>query len=144
MTVGATDYNGLSERNVEAVKKLLISALVVGLVVASPYPLSLCALVSSALGNCGSPETRSHCDKMGMGEHAAPTVTSRSNSCCTISQAPLPESKTEVSKTTVKLKLAVALPSATDVVTSEGVHVPTIPQELSPPPLRSLLCTFLI
>lgn len=125
-------------------KKFLIGALVLALVVASPNPLSFCALLSSALGNCGSAETRSQCDKMDMGEHTATVVSSRSNSCCAISQAPLPESKTEVPKTTVKLELAVALTSVTDVVNSERVRVPTVPQELSPPPLRSLLCTFLI
>ena len=125
-------------------KKFLMSALVFGLVVVNPSPLSLCALVSSALGNCGSAETRPQCDKMDMGERTAATVTSRTNPCCAISQAPLPESKTEMSKTTVKLELAVALASATDAAKSEHVRTSSVPQELSPHPLRSLLCTFLI
>lgn len=125
-------------------KKFLTSALVFGFVVAGLNPLSFCALVSSALGDCGSAETQSQCDKMDMGEHPAPTVAPRSNFCCAISQAPLSESKTEVSKTTVKLELAAAMTSATDVVHSEKVSPHSVPQELSPPSLRSLLCTFLI
>ena len=81
---------------------------------------------------------------MDMGERTAPTVTSHSNPCCAISQAPLPESKTEVFKTSVKLELAVTLTSATDAAKSEHARTSSVPQELSPPPLRSLLCTFLI
>ena len=144
MTSWATSYNCLSERDVEAMKKFLISALVLALVVLSPNPLSLCAIVSSAVGDCVSPETRSQCDKMDMGEQTAPTVAPRSSLCCAISQAPLPESKTETSNTTVKLELAVALTLATDIGKSERVRTSSVTQELSPPPLRSLLCTFLI
>lgn len=140
----AAKYNCLSERDIEAVKKFLITALVLGLVVACPNPLSLCALPFSAPGDSGSAETRSHCDKMDMGEHSGQTVTSRSNSCCAVSQAPLPKPKTELSKTTVKLELAVALTPATNVVNSERVRARSVPHEASPPPLRSLLCTFLI
>jgi len=128
----------------EAVKKFLRGALALGLVVASPNPLSLCALVSSAPGNCGSAETRSQCDKMDMGEHTAPTVTSRNDSCCAVSQAPLPESKTEVSKISVKLEKAATSALAIEEVNSESFGPRSQSQELSPPPLRSLLCTFLI
>ena len=127
-----------------AVKRLLISALVLGLAVVGSSPLSICALLSSAVSECASTETQSQCDKMDMGEHTAPTVASPNNSCCAISQAPLPESKTEVSKTSVKLELAAALTSATDVAHSGQVRPRSVPQELSPPPLRSLICTFLI
>jgi hypothetical protein len=127
------------------VKKVLTYTLILGLAVVGANPLSLCAMVSSAASDCVSPETRPPCDKMDMGEHTVPTVASRSNSCCAVSQAPLPESKTEVSETTVKLELAVALTPATDVVNPEKVRARSVPQEfLSPPPLRSLLCTFLI
>ena len=125
-------------------KRLLITVLVLGLAVACPNPLSLCALFSSAAGSCASMETQSQCDKMDMSEHAAQSITTRSASCCAVSQAPLPESKTEVSKTTVKLELTATLTSATNVVNSENVHPRSVPRELSPPPLRSLLCTFLI
>ena len=126
-------------------KAFLIYALALGLVVAGPNSLPLCALLSPIAGDCTAPETQSQCDKMAMGEHRAPAaVTSRSDSCCAISQAPLPEPKTEVSKTTVKLELAPAFTSATQVLNSEKVRPRNVLQELSPPPLRSLLCTFLI
>lgn len=125
-------------------KRVLTYTLILGLVVVGANPLSLCAIVSSAVNDCVSPETRPQCDKMDMGEHPAATVTSRSNSCCAVPQAPLPESKTELSKTVVKLELAAALTSATYVAKSEHLRTPSVPQELSPPPLRSLLCTFLI
>lgn len=125
-------------------KRLFICVLVIGLIIVGPSPLSICALLSSAVSDCVSPETRSQCDKMDMGDHPTPTVTSLSNYCCAISQAPLPESKTQVSKTTVKLELVLALTSATDVEKSERVRTRNLFQELSPPPLRSLLCTFLI
>jgi hypothetical protein len=126
------------------VKKVLTYTLILGFVVVGANPLSFCAIVSSALSDCASSETRSQCDKMDMGEHPASAVAPRSSFCCVISQAPLPESKTEVSKTTVKLELAAALTLGTDVVHSEKLSPPSVPQELSPPPLRSLLCTFLI
>lgn len=126
-----------------AVDRLLTFVLVLGLTIIGPSPLSICALFSATLGDCLSAETRPQCDKIDMGEHTAPTVTSRSNSCCAISQAPLPEFKTGVSKIAVKLELAVAQTSAT-AVNSEKVRASSVPLELSPPPLRSLLCTFLI
>ena len=125
-------------------KRLLIYALVLGLAVTGLNPFSLCALFSSTAGDCASMETQSQCDKMDMGEHAAQSITPRSPSCCVVSQAPLPESKTEASKTTVKLELAAALAPVINVENPENVHPLNVPQELSPPPLRSLLCTFLI
>lgn len=125
-------------------KRLLIYALVLGLAVAGPNPLSLCALFSSTAGDCPSVETQSQCDKMDMGEHAAPRITPRSTSCCVVSQAPLPESKNEASKTTVKLELAAALIPVINVENPENIRPLNVPQKLSPPPLRSLLCTFLI
>ena len=125
-------------------KKVLTYTLILGFVVFGANPLSLCAMVSSTVSDCVSPETRPQCDQMGMGEHPVSTVTSRSIACCAVSQAPLPESKTEASKNTVKLESAAALTSATDAAKPEHVRIPSVPQELSPPPLRSLLCTFLI
>ena len=125
-------------------KRLLISVLVFGLAVAGANPLSLCALFSSTEGNCASAQTQSQCDKMDMGEHAAQSMTAGSTSCCVVSQAPLPESKTEASKTTVKLELAATLTSVTNAEIPQNVHPRSVPQKPSPPPLRSLLCTFLI
>jgi len=79
-----------------------------------------------------------------MGENSAQSITTSDTSCCAVSQAPLPQSKIEVSKTTVKLELAATLTSVTKVENPENVRPWSAPQKLSPPPLRSLLCTFLI
>ena len=125
-------------------KRFLIYALALGLVVAGSNPVSLCALFSSTPGDCSSVNVQSPCDKMDMGEHAAQSVTTRGKSCCGISQAPLQKSKTEASKTSVKQELSAALIPPGKVVISENIRSGDIPLNLSPPPLRSLLCTFLI
>jgi len=127
------------------VKGLLVCVLVIGLAAAGPNPLSVCALFSSIAGDCtSSVETQSPCDKMDMGEHTAQSIMTRSASCCVVSQAPLPESKNEVSKTSVKLEKAATLVLANEEVNSASFRLRSQSQELSPPPLRSLLCTFLI
>ncbi len=79
-----------------------------------------------------------------MNQHDRQTISAPTNTCCLVSQAPLPESKFEASKTTfVELEAAPAVSSANDSLASEHTsHVSS--QVLSPPPRQSFLCTFQI
>src|SRR6516165_3159453 len=96
------------------VKRIRIYTLALGLAVVGPKPLSLCAFLSSTMGDCTSLETQSQCDKMDMGTRPTQWVSTVKIFCCAISQAPFPESKTELSKATVELELTATLTSATN------------------------------
>jgi len=83
---------------------------------------------------------------MGM-EHAEepPVSVSRSGrTCCAISVAPLPEAQNWAGSFAVA---ALAASTSSAVVATQPVErawSPEIAQDSSPPPLQSLLCTFLI
>ena len=125
---------------ITSVKRILIYGLVLGLV-AAPVGVSICVPSTG----CTSMEAHSHNVKMATGGRPMPTVTSQSNSCCAISQARMPESKTEVSKTGVKLELATTPTSTSDLPDSKRADPRSVPrQEPSFPSLRSLLCPYLI
>jgi hypothetical protein len=105
--------------------------------------VSACALFSSKLADCSAPKTESRCDKMNMGDDGPPVVIALDQSCCFVSQAPLSESRFEASALSLVTPLAVSVPTET----APRVHqMPSVLllQDLSPPPLQSLLCTFLI
>lgn len=72
------------------------------------------------------------------------SVSHSSKSCCTISRAPLPEAQTWAGSFTVAAPPALA---STTVATTQPVvraWIREIAWDSSSPPLRSLLCTFLI
>lgn len=126
--------------------RLLACAIAIGLVVFGPAPLSVCSLLFSATTDCTTPNTHSKCDKMDMDMGTLPveTVCAQSQSCCAISQAPLPESRNNASKISPEEQL-VADPTPSNVelqLVHGGINY--VPVDVSPPPLRSLLCTFLI
>jgi hypothetical protein len=81
---------------------------------------------------------------MEMGEQEAPRLTTSNTSCCVTSQAPLPESKTELLTITTGQELTAIPIPAHQVVISANIRFTEVPLNLSPPSLRSLLCTFLI
>jgi hypothetical protein len=125
------------------VRRLVNCAVVIGLVVLGPAPTSICSLLSPLVGECTTAASEVQCASMGMNVPSGPTVAASSASCCVISQAPLPESRNEASKLTLHEDLG--SPQAVVVKThSSQVGPPDVPQIFSPPPLRSLLCTFLI
>lgn len=82
--------------------------------------------------------------EMNQADEPPVSVSHLTKSCCTISQAPLPEAQTWAGNFDVATPPALA---STTVVTTQPVAsrwVTEIAWESSPPPLRSLLCTFLI
>jgi hypothetical protein len=81
---------------------------------------------------------------MDMGSDPALSMAARGASCCVKSQAPLPESNTETSKTAVPENATTSFVPTYDFVNSEKAFSEPGSADLSPPPLQSLLCTFLI
>jgi hypothetical protein len=83
---------------------------------------------------------------MGMNEAEKPavTVSNASKSCCVISEAPLPEAQTWAGSFSVATVPALDSSIAIAPQSVESAWFPEVKQDLSPTPLQSLLCTFLI
>lgn len=132
---------------VEMKMRRLLSLLVaLGLAGLGTVPLSACALAHSRASECAAPQTKTHCARMGM-EHAKQppvTIAKSRKSCCTISQAPLPEVQTWAGSLTVAAPLTFASRAVAAMRPVESAWFPEIAQHSSPPSRQSLLCTFLI
>jgi hypothetical protein len=72
------------------------------------------------------------------------SISPASKSCCVISEAPLPEAQTWAGSFSVAAPPAVASSVAVAAQPIESDWSRDVKQDLSPPPLQSLLCTFLI
>jgi|SRR5215472_798496 len=132
--------------NCTKMRRILGSLIALGLAGFGSVPVSACALVHSRTSECASPQTKTECGHMGMGQAEKPpvSVSHLSRGCCAISEAPQPQAQTWAGS------FAVAAPPA---LTSEVVGAspplastwfPDISCDSSPPPRQSLLCTFLI
>lgn len=128
----------------EMVKRVLSLVIVLGLALVGPSPVSLCALASSLAADCESMERPSPCDQMGMPAHPSQTWKVSTTSCCTLSQAPLPEAKKELANPCSEQELGTVSMLSAEAFHSDGATVTDILRDPSPPPLRSLLCTFLL
>ena len=126
------------------VRRGLIIALALSLAGLGPVPLSACALFSSKLVECATPKTESRCDQMNMDESGAKFAAGPDTSCCYISNAPLPESQYVAPELSLTATPAVVSDATRDLPRLQGVRLADVAQNLSPPPLQSLLCTFLI
>ena len=126
------------------VKRLLISALVLGLTILAPGPTSLCALASSFVTECASPDTQTQCDQMDMGAPSGPVLAAQTASCCSMTQAPLPQARHELSSPAPEPASASLAPLSAETVILKNQTLVEVPKELSPPPLQPVLCTFLI
>ncbi len=111
--------------------------------VAGLVPLSACALLSSRPAECVQAMSQSPCNHMQPPDERARLSGGSDRSCCTTSQAPLPE---------MQYKAADVSPATTITVTSNLIVVTpssslttlSVVENPSPPSLQSLLCTFLI
>src|SRR6266567_1945568 len=74
-------------------RRILSLAIVLSFAGLGPVPLSACALFSSKLAECATPKTQSRCDQMNMDESGTQLVPASDTSCCSISQAPIPQSQ---------------------------------------------------
>src|SRR5947209_20330459 len=75
----------------KSMRRSLIFGLALSLVGLGTGPLSACALLTSKLAECATPQTRSQCDQMNMDESGTQLVTAPDTSCCFVSKAPIPE-----------------------------------------------------
>jgi hypothetical protein len=126
----------------ELVRRSLIFALALSLIGLGPVPLSACALLSSKLAECATPRTQSHCDQMNMDESGTQLVAASDTSCCFISKAPIPQLQGKASDLSLVV-LAVLDPTG-DTPRIQRLLPVLIVQDISPPTIQSLLCTFLI
>jgi hypothetical protein len=125
------------------VRRSLIFALALSLVGLGPVSLSACALRTSKLAECATPKTQSRCDQMNLDESGTQVVTASDTSCCSISNAPVPQSQNKASGLSLAAAIAVLDPTG-DTPNIQRLSPVLIVHDLSPPSLQSLLCTFLI
>lgn len=127
-----------------AMRRALIFGLALTLAGLGPLPVSTCAWLSSGWVECKTPKTPSPCESMNMDECAAQSVAALNSSCCVASNAHSPESWLQPSDSSPLPVPALASALVCDVprIAQPASVVPV--QDPSPPPLQSLLCTFLI
>jgi len=80
---------------------------------------------------------------MNMDESGIQVVPASDTSCCSISQAPIPQSQFKGSDLSLAAPIAVLNPTGGTPRIHRLLSVPIV-QDLSAPRLQSLLCTFLI
>ena len=124
-------------------RRLLTLALSLSLTGVGPVPLSLCAIFSSKLAECSTPKTQSSCDTMNMGDNGT-RLAARYSSCCNLDNAPVAARQHQFSQPSLTTSAAVIISSAWMLPRIERTWPTDIERYVSPPPLQSLLCTFLI
>jgi hypothetical protein len=124
------------------VRRVLIFALALSLAGLGLCPPSTCAMHSSKMGECATPETQSQCDQMSMDESGTQFLSAPDRSCCSISKAPIPESRYRASDFSSAPQVHFD-PTDNAPRTQRPVAV-FVTHSSSPPSLQSLLCTFLI
>src|SRR6266571_1324842 len=118
----------------KSVRRSLIFGLALSPVGLGTGPLSACALLTSQLAECATPQTQPQCDQMNMDESGTQLVAAPDTSCCLVSKAP-------------DLSPAAPVPvldPAGDTLRIQRLQPVLIVEDLSPPSVQSLLCTFLI
>jgi hypothetical protein len=125
-------------------RRLLICVLVLGLTVMAASPLSLCAMFSSLAGDCATPQTQARCHQMETDSESSQTLSTPSSSCCLVAQNPVPEPKVEATRTFPYRQPANVIALAAHVVSAARARFAGVMQDLAPPSLQPLLCTFLI
>ncbi len=125
-------------------RRLLILGLALGLVGMGPVPLSACALLTSQMAECKTPDTQPACDKMDMGGNGPQLNAASEASCCFVSKAPVPEAQQKTGDYSPAISIASLELSDGDLPSSQRTAPVSIAQDFSPPSFSSLLCTFLI
>jgi hypothetical protein len=124
-------------------RRILIFGLALSLIGLGPVPLSACALLTSQLAECAAPKTQSRCGQMNMDESSAQVVAASDTSCCLISKAPISQLQYKAADPPLAVPIAVFDPAG-DAPRIQRVPPVLIVQDLSPPSIQSLFCTFLI
>lgn len=125
-------------------RRLFILGLALSLLFMGAGPLSACALFASKLAECATPETQPRCDHMNMLDGGPQVVASPDRSCCSASQAPVSDSQSKASASSLAAFVPVLQSIAAAPRAQQMRPALQLLQAFSPPPLQSLLCTFLI
>lgn len=128
---------------VDALRRILIFAITATLAAVGLAPLSMCAFLTSQMAECATPKTQSECDQMNMEESGTRLVAGSDTSCCLISNAPIAQSQYKESGLFLATPIAALDPMGNTPRNQREPLVLTV-RDLSPPPLQSRLCTFLI
>lgn len=126
------------------VRRTLIAALAMSLIGLGPVPLSACAIFSSKMAECATPQTKSRCDQMNMDESIPKVAAAPNAPCCSLSNAPVPATRQKMSDLSLTAVPNVVLGIEWKLPRTKEQQPTQIEQALSPPPLQSVLCTFLI
>jgi hypothetical protein len=132
------------------VRRLVSCAVAIGLIVLGS-PTCLCSLLFSRTVERATAASEVRCTTMNMSAPTTqlagasrPTIAAGSASCCVISQAPLSESRNDASRITLHQDLRSAPQAIIVKIHSSESGFMEVPHVFASPPLRSLLCTFLI
>jgi len=125
------------------VRRILFFGLALSLIGLGPVPLSACALLTSKLAECATPKTASRCNGMDMGESSTHLAAGSTTSCCSISKTPSAQLPSRATNFSATPRIS-AFDATGDAPRSYGVPSVFPLGDPSPPPLQSLLCTFLI
>jgi hypothetical protein len=109
-----------------------------------PVPASACALFSSKSAECATPAIQSRCDQMDMESDGAKLSPTPDTSCCSVSNAPIPVSQQKANGIALSSSPAIIVESMSVIPRCEREAGIEFSEDYSPPPLQSLLCTFLI
>jgi hypothetical protein len=127
----------------KSVRRALIFGLALSLVGLGTGPLSACALLTSQLAECATPQTQPQCDQMNMDESGTQVVAAPDTSCCLVSKAPIPQLQSKAADLSLAAPVPVLDPAG-DTLRIQRLPPVFIIEDLSPPSVQSLLCTFLI
>lgn len=134
------------ESNCMKMRRILSSLIALGIASLGSVSASACALVHWHARECATRQTKADCERMNMNQADEPpvSVSHSSKNCCAISEAPLPEAQSWAGSFAVAAPPA--LPSRVIAAPApfDNTRSPNISLDSSPPPLQSLLCTFLI
>jgi|SRR5208283_4230921 len=131
--------------NWELMRRLLIIGIALSVFAAGLVPLSACAMLSSGVAECAQAMPQLPCHQMHTHKGGAQLSSGSDKSCCTTSQAPLPEMQykaAEVSLTATTVAVTVNMLAVPPIRSSSTLLA--VVEKPSPPSFQSLLCIFLI
>ena len=130
--------------NFIAMRRLLSFGVILSLLGLGPAPLSLCAQATSKLTECTDANSASQCERMGGSTENDLLNRAPDASCCYLGNPPIPQSQYKSTDLSSSAKPADFLEALRILPQLEEGPSTRIVQDLSPPPLQSFLCTFLI
>ena len=134
----------LRDRVKGTVRRLAIFALALSMAGLGPVPLSACAIVSSRMAECATLERQSECNQMSTHEGIMNGAGTPNGSCCSLSADPVPATRHKPFEASLADDAALFVEVTRELPNRREQRPVQIEHTLSPPPLQSLLCIFLI